>query len=49
VLALQERMGAAGPDTPWKVRDYVEVLRDARAIHVALVKREEEREDDDGD
>lgn len=45
VVTLRSRIRKAGPDTLWRVRDYMEVLTDAEASHqelLAIQKRLEE-------
>jgi len=37
VLALRERMSVAGPETPWKARDYAEVLLDTELAHQEIL------------
>lgn len=47
VVVLRRSIKKAGPDTPWRVRDYMEVLEDAEAAHLELLetqRRAEEQE-----
>lgn len=37
VVTLRRRINEAGPDTQWKVRDFLEVLKDAEAAHQDLL------------
>lgn len=37
VVALRRRMRKSGPSEPWKVRDYIEVLKDTEAAHKELL------------
>jgi hypothetical protein len=37
VVVLRRRVKEAGPDTPWKVRDFLEVVNDAEAAHQDLL------------
>lgn len=49
VSALRSRINDAGPDTRWKVRDFLEVLMDAEAAHddlLAIQKKLEEATDE---
>jgi len=45
VVALRRRIKESGPDTPWKVRDYLEVLSDAHAAHQDLLTIQKSLED----
>lgn len=45
VVALRKRIKDAGPDSTWKVRDYLEVLRDAQAAHQDLLAIQKSLED----
>ena len=37
VVTLRRRIKHAGPDTPWRVRDFLEVLSDSQAAHQELL------------
>ena len=37
VVTLRRHIKKAGPDTPWKVRDFMDVLRDTEAAHHELL------------
>ena len=41
----ESRIRKAGPDTLWKVRDYLEVLTDAEAAHQDLLAIQKKLED----
>ena len=47
VVALRRRIKESGPDTPWKVRDYLEVLTDAQAAHQDLLSLQRALEEAD--
>jgi len=52
VASLRKRVKDAGPDTPWKVRDFTEVLTDTRAAHqefIALYNKHHEEAAEDAD
>ncbi|MCC6124355.1 MAG: ATP-binding protein [Pirellulales bacterium] len=36
-VILRRRIKESGPDTPWRVRDYMDVLRDTQAAHEELL------------
>lgn len=38
VIALNRRIKKAGPNEPWRVRDYLDVLRDTEAAHQELLE-----------
>ncbi len=38
VLALRGRIKKAGPDSPWKVRDFIQVLQETEAAHQELLE-----------
>ena len=37
-IVLKRRISESGPNTPWKVRDYVNVLEDTDAAHRELLE-----------
>jgi hypothetical protein len=37
-VILRRRIKESGPETPWRVRDYLDVLRDTRAAHEELLE-----------
>jgi len=37
-VILRRRIKESGPETPWRVRDYLEVLRDTQAAHEELLE-----------
>jgi hypothetical protein len=44
-VVLRRRVKEAGPDTPWKVRDFLEVVNDAEAAHQDLLIIQRKLED----
>jgi hypothetical protein len=47
VVVLRRRIKEAGPDTPWKIRDFIEVLSDAQAAHQDLLAIQKQLEEAD--
>ena len=37
-VILRRRIKESGPETPWRVRDYLDVLRDTQAAHEELLE-----------
>lgn len=49
IASLRKRIKDAGPDTPWKVRDFTEVLTDTQAAHQEFISLYNKHHQDSAD